>query len=153
MPIINSELITEGLLQEVTNSLLAAVDPENTEQSEASQDEEEVGDEEAGSREDKEAGDVEAEVNCKRCLPWSMEDEIRLLQSIATHYTEHGQLPQPAQLKAVVAVSVNRWYNLKQLENKVKNLKSFYTRVVHRGGLTSKSRDRDRRIFPLCKGI
>jgi hypothetical protein len=142
--------------EEVANSLLVAADPKNTEQSEASEDEEEADDEEdgeAGGGEEEEAGDAEAEVNRTRCLPWSMEDEIYLLQAIAAHHREHGQLPQPAQLKAALAGSVNRSDSLKQLENKVKNLKSFYARAVDRGGLTSKSKDRDRRIFPLCKKI
>lgn len=95
-------------------------------------------------------GDEKPAAHIQRSL--SKDDEVRILEVLAAHRRESGMLPQPEELEAALAGSLDiSYYGRKELMTKLKTLKTSYTKAVGKGKLLIK--DRDRRFFDLCKEV
>ncbi|KAM0823958.1 hypothetical protein ACQ4PT_070534 [Festuca glaucescens] len=81
---------------------------------------------------------------------WSTNDDVRILEVLAAHQKQHGTLPQPEALVDVLAGKLDKpSYGSKELQNKVKSLRTRYLILSKRGDLPSK--DHDRRVLDLSK--
>ncbi|XP_047059869.1 nucleolar and coiled-body phosphoprotein 1-like [Lolium rigidum] len=81
---------------------------------------------------------------------WSTNDDVRILEALAAHQKQHGTLPQPEALVDVLAGKLDKSaYGSKELQNKVKSLRTRYLILSKRGQLPSK--EHDRRVLELSK--
>ncbi|XP_051224319.1 uncharacterized protein [Lolium perenne] len=81
---------------------------------------------------------------------WSTNDDVRILEALAAHQKQHGALPQPEALVDVLAGKLDKSaYGSKELQNKVKSLRTRYLILSKRGQLPSK--EHDRRVLELSK--
>ncbi|TVU28694.1 hypothetical protein EJB05_20249, partial [Eragrostis curvula] len=145
--------------------------PPNREESDSESEEEEETDDEApeskhapkqevegkggkppASSEDKKPASEDKKPAGRFIRVWSKDDDVRILEALAAHRREHGTLPQPDELDAALAGSLDHSdYGRKDLLGKLRSLKAAYTRQFNKGEQPSK--DMDRRIYNLSKEV
>ncbi|KAM0907956.1 hypothetical protein ACQ4PT_015779 [Festuca glaucescens] len=133
--------------------------PEKSEESDGSDDDEEEEDEEEPTRDAPPAApkkDLKPPAAAETKKPgafqriWSTGDDVRILEALAAHQKEHGALPQPEALMDVLAGKLdNPAYGSKELQIKVRSLRTRYLTLSKRGEVPSK--EHDRRILDLSK--